>query len=149
MQHLVTSPSGERQNSSKRLAGVQGRGGGGRGGVKPFESAARSLIFLGVEMGAGGVEMQDGGGGGFGEGGVSVRLTGFVLSLFVLQESDERLPRRLALQRDDTRSETVMEHLRTALVSPSRHDVRCAGAEMWDSLTTADYGYTTWTNRVL
>lgn len=76
--------------------------------------------------------MQDegGDGGGFGEGGVSVRLTGFVLSLFVLQESDERLPRRLALQRDETQSETVTEHLRTAgpvntecvlvLVSPSR-----------------------------
>lgn len=58
--------------------------------------------------------MQDGGGGGHGEGGVSVRLTGFILSLFVLQESDERLPRRLALQRDETQSETLMEHLRTA-----------------------------------
>lgn len=74
--------------------------------------------------------MQDGGGGGFGEGGVSVRLTGFVLSLFVLEESDERLPRRLALRRDETQSETVMEHLGRAgpvntecvwvLVSPSR-----------------------------
>lgn len=37
----------------------------------------------------GGVEMQDGGGGRAGDGGVSVRLTGFVLSLFVLEESDE------------------------------------------------------------
>lgn len=37
--------------------------------------------------------------GGRSGGGVSVRLTRFVLGLFVLEESDERLPRCLALQR--------------------------------------------------
>lgn len=110
--------------------------------------------------------MQDGGGGGDGKGGVSVRLTGFVLSLFVLEESDERLPRRLALQRDETQSETLMEQLRTAGPVNTVCVCVCSGESQQDPLRvptrcemcwcrnvgqslTAGYGYTTWTNRML
>lgn len=67
--------------------------------VQQFTSAAWLVLILGIRYsevgeGAGGVRWRA-------EtwGGVSVRLARFVLSLFVLKESYERLPRRLALQR--------------------------------------------------
>ena len=64
------------------------------GRVQQSKPAARLALFLGMR-----VRFTERGGGAGTWGGVSVRLTRFVLSLFVLQESYERLPRCLALQR--------------------------------------------------
>lgn len=64
------------------------------GRVQQSKPAARLALFLGMR-----VRFTERGGCAGTWGGVSVRLTRFVLSLFVLQESYERLPRCLALQR--------------------------------------------------
>lgn len=77
-----------------RLTGERG------GGVQQFKSAARLVLFLGMRQ----CVIQGGGGA---RGAVSVRLTRFVLSLFVLEESYERLPRCLALQREEMDEDVI------------------------------------------
>lgn len=103
---LITSFAGqftERDDSPS----VQSSPGGTGAKVQRFQPAAQLVRFLGMSVCVCDTEQEKDMGGAEAWGRVSVRLTPFVLSLFFLEESYERLPRCLALQRVEMGEESV------------------------------------------